>query len=97
VLGGGATVLFVTDGLERGGEGLAAEAARLSRSCRRLVWLNPLLRWDGFEPKAAGIRALLPHVDEFRAVHNLASIAELVDALSRRPSREEFRSMARVA
>jgi uncharacterized protein with von Willebrand factor type A (vWA) domain len=83
VLGQGATVLLITDGLDReGGIGLAEEAERLRKSCRRLVWLNPLLRWDGFEPKAAGIRALLPHVDDFRPVHNIDSLTALVHALS---------------
>ena len=61
---------------------LAFEMDRLHRSCRRLVWLNPLLRYGGFEARAAGIRAMLPHVDEFRPVHNLASMADLVRALS---------------
>jgi hypothetical protein len=56
---------------------------RLHRSSRRLVWLNPLLRWAGFEPKSQGIRAMLPHVDEFRPVHNLASLRALVELLSR--------------
>jgi hypothetical protein len=56
---------------------------RLHRSCRRLIWLNPLLRWAGFEPKSQGIRAMLPHVDDFRPVHNLASLRALVDLLSR--------------
>ena len=56
---------------------------RLHRSSRRLIWLNPLLRWAGFEPKSQGIRAMLPHVDEFRPVHNLASLRALVDLLSR--------------
>jgi hypothetical protein len=83
VLGQGATVLLITDGLDReGGVGLAEEAERLRKSCRRLVWLNPLLRWDGFEPKAAGIRAILPHVDDFRPVHNIDSLNALVHALS---------------
>jgi uncharacterized protein len=78
VLGHGAVVLLVTDGLDRDPEpGLAAEADRLHRSCRRLIWLNPLLRWEGFEPKAQGIRALLPHVDEHRPVHNLDSLEAL--------------------
>ncbi|MGE0847507.1 MAG: VWA domain-containing protein [Flavobacteriaceae bacterium] len=83
VLGQGATVLLVTDGLEReeGGQ-LAFEVDRLHRSCRRLVWLNPLLRFDGFEPRAAGIRAMLPHVDEFRTVHNLNAIADICRALA---------------
>jgi uncharacterized protein with von Willebrand factor type A (vWA) domain len=83
VLGQGATVLLITDGLDRdGGQGLAREAERLRKSCRRLIWLNPLLRWDGFEPKAAGIRAILPHVDDFRPVHNIDSLKALVHALS---------------
>ncbi|HLT78754.1 MAG TPA: VWA domain-containing protein [Ferrovibrio sp.] len=83
VLGQGAVVLLVTDGLDReGGAGLAREMERLHKSCRRLIWLNPLLRWEGFEPKAAGIRAILPQVDDFRPVHNLASIADLAAALS---------------
>jgi uncharacterized protein with von Willebrand factor type A (vWA) domain len=83
VLGEGAIVLLITDGLERDGdETLAAEMDRLHRSCRRLIWLNPLLRFDRFEARAKGIRAMLPHVDEFRTVHNLESIADLVRALS---------------
>jgi len=41
------------------------------------------LRWQGFEPKSQGIKAMLPHVDEFRPVHNLASLRDLVAALSR--------------
>ena len=83
VLGRGAVVLLVTDGLERESpELLAAEAERLHLSCRDLVWLNPLLRWDGFAPRAGGIRALLPHVDTLRPCHSLQSLADLVAALS---------------
>ncbi len=82
VLSGGPIVLLITDGLEREGiEGLARETDRLHRSCRRLVWLNPLLRFDGFEAKAGGIRAILPHVDEFRPIHSLAAVADLCAAL----------------
>ena len=84
VLAQGAVVLLVTDGLDRdGAAGLAEEMDRLHRSCRRLIWLNPLLRWDGFQPKSGGIRAMLPHVDEFRTVHSLDSLRALVDLLSR--------------
>jgi uncharacterized protein len=56
---------------------------RLARSCRRLIWLNPLLRFEHFEPKAAGIRAMLPHVDRFLPAHNLLSLEQLVRILSR--------------
>ncbi|GMR14081.1 MAG: VWA domain-containing protein [Gemmatimonadota bacterium] len=84
VLGHGAVVLLITDGLDRDGcELLANEAARLRRSCRRLIWLNPLLRYPDFAPLAAGVKAILPHVDEFRTVHNLESLAELGRALGR--------------
>lgn len=83
VLGQGAVVLLVTDGLDRdAGEGVEPEIARLHRQAKRLIWLNPLLRYDRFQPKAQGIRALLPHVDEFRPVHNIASLASLIEALS---------------
>ena len=72
-------VLLITDGLDRDvGVGLAHEMDRLHRSCRRLIWLNPLLRYEGFEPKSLGMRAMLPHVDEFRPVHNLESLGNLV-------------------
>jgi uncharacterized protein len=82
VLGQGAIVLLVTDGLDRDSEpGLDAEADRLHRSCRKLIWLNPLLRWEGFQPRAQGVRALLPHVDEHRPVHNLESLEALGRAL----------------
>ena len=83
VLGQGAIVLLFTDGLERDtDEDLDAEMDRLHRSCRRLIWLNPLLRYGGFEAKARGIRAMLPHVDEFRPIHSLAAVADLCEALS---------------
>ncbi|MER2534046.1 MAG: VWA domain-containing protein [Rhizobiaceae bacterium] len=82
VLGQGAIVLLITDGLERDDAAdLPAEMDRLHRSCRRLVWLNPLLRFDGFEPRARGVRAMLPHVDEFRPVHNLDALADLCASL----------------
>ena len=83
VLTQGAIVLLITDGLERDPDDrLAFEIDRLHRSCRRLIWLNPLLRFSGFEAKAKGIRTMLPHVDELRPIHNLESMAELVRALS---------------
>ena len=83
VLTQGAIVLLITDGLERDPDDrLAFEIDRLHRSCSRLIWLNPLLRFSGFEAKAKGIRTMLPHVDELRPIHNLESMAELVRALS---------------
>jgi uncharacterized protein with von Willebrand factor type A (vWA) domain len=83
VLGQGAIVLLISDGLEREADDrLAFEMDRLHRSCRRLIWLNPLLRYGGFEAKAQGIKMMLPHVDEFRPVHNLSSIEGLIAALS---------------
>jgi uncharacterized protein with von Willebrand factor type A (vWA) domain len=83
VLGQGAVVLLITDGLDReGARGLAEATERLQKSCRRLIWLNPLLRWSGFEPKSQGARALLPHVHEHRPVHNLESLRALIATLS---------------
>lgn len=83
VLSGGPIVLLITDGLERDeATDLPHEAERLHKSCRRLIWLNPLLRFDGFQPRAAGVQALLPHVDEFRAVHSLDAVSGLCAALS---------------
>jgi uncharacterized protein len=90
VLGQGAIVLLITDGLEReADQRLGFEMDRLHRSCRRLIWLNPLLRYTGFEPKAQGVKMMLPHVDEFRPVHNLKSMGELIAALSA-PARGRF-------
>ena len=82
LLAQGAVVLLVTDGLDReAGEGIRAQARRLRKSCRTLIWLNPLLRYRAFAPRAAGIRALLPEVDEHRPVHNLESLEELAAVL----------------
>jgi hypothetical protein len=84
VLGQGAIVLLITDGLERDVDAiLGREMDRLHRSCRRLIWLNPLLRFEGFEARAHGIRTMLPYVDEFRPVHSLDALADLCLALSR--------------
>jgi uncharacterized protein len=85
VLGQGAVVLLITDGLDRddaGGTDLAREMQRLHLSARRLIWINPLLRWDGFAPRATGIKSMLPHVDSFRAGHSIASLQSLADALA---------------
>jgi uncharacterized protein with von Willebrand factor type A (vWA) domain len=91
VLAQGAVVLLITDGLDRdAGEGLEREMERLHKSCRRLIWLNPLLRFEGYAPLAAGSRAIIKHVDDFRPVHTLESLADLTTALSRiGPRREE--------
>jgi len=83
VLGQGAVVLLISDGLDRGDPGeLSREMERLHLSARRVIWINPLLRWENFAPKAAGIRAMLPHVDCFRAGHSIASLEGLAAAIS---------------
>lgn len=98
VLGQGATVLFISDGLDReGAVGLRVEMDRLGKSCRRLIWLNPLLRFSGFEPKSQGAQAILPYVDEFRPAHNLESLVDIARALAapsgtRREAAREWRA-----
>ncbi len=96
VLGQGAVVLVISDGLDRDDpDALGREMERLHLSARRLIWVNPLLRWDGFAPKAGGIRAMLPHVDSFRAGHSIASLEDLARALSdTRDGGEKARLMA---
>jgi uncharacterized protein with von Willebrand factor type A (vWA) domain len=97
VLGQGAVVLLITDGLDRDDpDRLAAAMERLHLSSRRVIWINPLLRWDGFAPKAAGIRAMLPHVDSFRAGHNIASLQGLAEAVSRPDDMGEKARMLRL-
>ncbi|MCA8932191.1 MAG: VWA domain-containing protein, partial [Rhodospirillaceae bacterium] len=94
VLGQGAVVLLITDGLERDDTEILAPAMdRLHRSCRRLIWLNPLLRYDAYAPKSQGARAMIGHVDEVRAAHNLDSLAGLAAALDSHfhPDRAEMR------
>jgi uncharacterized protein with von Willebrand factor type A (vWA) domain len=89
VLTQGAVVLLITDGLERDPDDtLSFEMDRLHRSCRRLVWLNPLLRFEDFEARAKGVRTMLPHVDELRPIHNLESMTELVRALSQAQTKD---------
>jgi uncharacterized protein with von Willebrand factor type A (vWA) domain len=83
VLTQGAEVILMSDGLDRDDvEVLGHEMARLSRSARRVIWLNPLLRYAGFEARAGGVRAIMPHVDEFRPVHNLESLEDIAEALA---------------
>ena len=84
VLGQNACLLLVSDGLDReAGEGLGEEMQRMHKSCNELIWLNPLLRYDKFEARPAGVRAMLPHVDRFLPVHNLKSLIDLAHALAR--------------
>jgi len=84
VLGQNACLLLVSDGLDReAGEGLGEEMQRMHKSCNQLIWLNPLLRYDQFEARPAGVRAMLPHVDRFLPVHNLKSLIDLAHALAR--------------
>jgi len=98
VLGQGAIVLLISDGLEREADSkLSFEMDRLHRSCRRLIWLNPLLRFGGFEARAQGIKMMLPHVDEFRPVHNLTSMAGLIQALSSAPPPHHFSAIRSAA
>ena len=82
IMGQGAVTLLISDGLDSGDPAeLGREMQRLQLSSRRLIWINPLLRWDGFRPKARGVRAMLPHVDCFRSAHNIVSLTELAEAV----------------
>jgi len=83
VLGQNAVVLLITDGLDRDlGKDLGPEMERMHKSCRKLIWLNPLLRYEGFEPRPLGVRVMLPHVDAFLPAHNIDSLIALGRALS---------------
>jgi hypothetical protein len=86
VLGQGAVVLLISDGLDRDAGRAGAEIERLHKSCRRLIWLNPLLRYDGFEPISLGAKAMMPHVDDFRTVHNLESLGSWRRCWAARPA-----------
>ena len=98
VLGQNALVLLFTDGLDReGAEGLDIAARRLSASCRRLVWLNPLMRYEAYAPLAAGAKALSAHVHEMRSCHNLQSLEDLAESLGPRGSRADGRQVASAA
>jgi uncharacterized protein with von Willebrand factor type A (vWA) domain len=95
VLAQNAVVLFISDGLDRdAGEGLGREMERIAKSCRRLIWLNPLLRYSGFEPKSLGMKAILPHVDDFRPAHNIENLEALARALDDTPARSQRRRAA---
>jgi len=99
VMAQGPVVILISDGLDRdAATGIAPEIERVHKSCRRLIWLNPLLRYDAFAPKSMGVRAILPHVDEFRSSHNLDSLLALAEALNRPQTGfgvEKFRSELR--
>jgi uncharacterized protein len=83
VLTQGADLLLMTDGLERDNiDQLTNEMQRLRLSSHRIIWLNPLLRFDKFEARANGIRAIMPFVDEFRPIHNLNSLQDIAKSLS---------------
>jgi len=95
VLAQNATVLMITDGLDGDvGVGLSRQMERLRKSCRSLIWLNPLLRFEGFEARPAGIRAMLPYVDAFLPAHNINSLVDLAAALRAPPERSERRIAA---
>ena len=88
VLGQGAVVMIISDGWDRGDiDVLGQEMDRLHRSCHRLIWLNPLLGSDEYEPLVRGIQVALPHIDDFLPVHNVASLEQLAALLAR-----QFRS-----
>ncbi len=90
VLSQGAVVILISDGLDRdGADGLADQMKRLGHSCRRLIWLNPLLRYQAYEPRTIGAKAILPWVDDFRSIHNLNSMADLAGALSQPDSQSD--------
>jgi uncharacterized protein with von Willebrand factor type A (vWA) domain len=92
VLGHGAVVIVVSDGWDRGDPDLlSAELERLRRMSHRLIWLNPLLGSEGYEPVTRGMSAALPHTDDFLAAHNVQALDELGELLAgldkRKPSR----------
>ena len=100
VLGQGALVLIISDGLDRGNiDLLAREMSRLQLSCQRLIWLNPLLGSTNYEPLARGIQTALPYVDDFLPIHNMASLEQLGQLLERlgehRPLRAYHRARFR--
>ncbi len=98
VLNSNANVVLLCDGLEHGSAAeLEFQMQRLRRSCRQLIWMNPMLRYRGFEPKASGIRAMLPHVDRFVSAHNLVSFGELRRLLTDTSTSKPVRAMSEAA
>ena len=95
VLSGGAVVLVISDGWDTGNiELLSKEADRLHRSCHRLIWLNPNLGFEDFQPLTQGLQAILPHVDNFLPIHNLNSLIDLVNILSKLDKQSTFKALA---
>ncbi len=93
VLRSSGVVLVISDGCDRGDtELLAKEMARLARNCHRLIWLNPLLGYDAYQPLTKGMLAALPHIDDFLPVHNLESLEQLGAVLSRLSDRASWRA-----
>src|SRR4051812_9962654 len=87
VLGQNAVVMLISDGLDRdAGEDLSGQIERLHKSCHELIWLNPLLRFEDFQPKAAGVRLMLPHVDAFLPAHNIQTLTDLAHSLKTKPA-----------
>ncbi|MFL6581336.1 MAG: vWA domain-containing protein [Burkholderiales bacterium] len=87
VLGQNAVVMLISDGLDRdAGEDLSAQIERLHKSCHELIWLNPLLRFEDFQPRAAGVRLMLPHVDAFLPAHDIESLTDLARSLRPHPA-----------
>jgi uncharacterized protein len=77
-------VMIVSDGYETGDAALLGrEMAALARRCRRIVWLNPMMGWQGYAPEAAGIKAALPHIDLYAAANTLKSLTELEPYLAK--------------
>jgi len=98
VLGQGAIVLIISDGWDRGDiDLLDKEMRRLQLSCQRLIWLNPLLGSENYEPLTRGIQAALPHIDDFLPVHNLASLEQLGELLERLGEHKPARPQRAVA
>ena len=95
VLNGGAVVLIICDGWDTGNiKLLSKEADRLHRSCHRLIWLNPNLGYEDFQPLTQGLQTILPHVDDFLPIHNLNSLIDLVNILSNFDKRSTFKALA---
>ena len=99
VLGQGAIVVIISDGWDRGDPAvLKDEMEHLQRLTHRLIWMNPLLGMEGYQPITQGLQAALPYVDDFIPAHNLNSLEELGHLLDRvqkrRPVRHQHHDVA---